>query len=51
MLEIVGIVTVCVIGFLIIIPIVVGAVQFWIYYVKLLQKVHGEKKHEPPAAA
>ena len=49
-LEMVGIVTICVLAMALGIPIIVGAVQFWIYFVSLIRKDR-KKKDEPPAAA
>ena len=50
MIEMVGIVTLIVLGLAIGIPIIVGAFQFWIYFVSLIRKDR-KKKNEPPSAA
>ena len=47
-LEIVGVVTLCILLIALGVPIIVGAVQFWIYFASLIRK--DRKKNEPPAA-
>jgi hypothetical protein len=46
----VGVVFFAVFFLLIIVPVVVGAVQFWIFYVKLLRKKHSESSAKVSAA-
>ena len=49
MIEMVGIVTIIVAGFLIAVPMLVGTVQFWVSFVNTIRKKSREPKPTPSA--
>jgi hypothetical protein len=44
--TVVGIVTISLVMLLVAIPVLVGAVQFWIYYIRILRKTRKEEREK-----